>query len=345
MARILHLISQLEEGGAQRQLSYVISKSRNQDMEIASLIASPPERLLPAFRNPKTPIHFLSRSADFYAPEIIPALKTLLASRNYSMVHCWLFQSIVQGVVISKLLNVPVIASPRSMRTILNLNRNKSWEQRLIRKAHQLADLVLFPSHTVAIDFVDAGWVEPRRARVVQNGVDFDHFEPVEGGDAILNIGRLSNEKAYEDLKPIFQKLREACPDLRFLVAGGGHAPNWDGVEFRGFVDDVRKVLRHAAIYITTSNVEGLSNALLEAQAMGIPAVVRNAGFNSELIEDGVNGYLANTVEDFVRSCVKLWKNPQLRIQMGREARNKIADRFNITGQIAKIDAIYDELL
>jgi glycosyltransferase involved in cell wall biosynthesis len=345
MARILHLISQLEEGGAQKQLSYMIEKSRSHEMEIAALIASPSENMLPAFRDSRVPIHFLSNSADFYAPEIVPALKRLLDQGNYSLVHCWLFQSIVQGVILARLKGIPVIASPRSMRSILDLNFNKRWEQRLIRKAHQLADLVLFPSNTVAIDFIDAGWVRSSRARVVQNGVDVEHFGKTEGGDAILNIGRLSNEKAYEDLKPIFMRLRQEIPEARFVIAGGGNAPHWDGVEFSGFLADVREVLRQSAIYISTSRVEGLSNALLEAQAMGIPAVVRNAGFNSELIEQGVNGYLASSIDEFVHACLLIWKNPGLRTRMGENARQKISAGFNIANQVAKIESIYHELL
>ncbi|PWT88825.1 MAG: hypothetical protein C5B54_09945, partial [Acidobacteria bacterium] len=131
MARVLHLISQLEEGGAQRQLSYFLA-IKNHEMEIASLIASPPEKVFPFFRNSPVPIHFLSYSNDFYAPEILPNLRTLLKKNNYSLLHCWLFESIIQGVIAARLENIPAIAGIHGLRESLTLGNNKKWEIRMI---------------------------------------------------------------------------------------------------------------------------------------------------------------------------------------------------------------------
>lgn len=344
MGRILQLISQLEEGGAQRQLSYLVSRAKQHEVEIASLIASPPENLFPFFRNSQAPIHFLSHSNDFYAPEIIPALHKLVEERRYDLVQCWLHQSIIQGVLVSQLRGIPCIASPRSMVDRLRWGGHKKWEQWLISRVLRRADLTLFPSHSAAVDYTDTGWVETSRARVVQNGVDCDHFPYTEGGEALVTVGRISSEKAYGEIETIACDLRNDFPRLRCLAAGEGQRKS-EHVEFLGHVDDIREIFRQAGVFISTSQTEGMSNAVLEAQAMGIPAVVRRIGSNSEIIDDEVTGYLVSTTEEFIAAIRRLFGDPKLRRRMGVAARERMIAKFSIGPQVEEIERIQSELL
>ena len=346
MACVLHLISQLEEGGAQRQLSYIARFSLKYEVEVASLIASPPDKLFPYFRQPEVPVHFLSQSSDFYAPEILPALRSLLSKRNYDLVHCRLYSAIVQGVFASRLESIPCVASPGSMLEMLRVDGNKKWERVLIARALRNADSVFFPSHSSALAFFDAGWVERDRVRTIWNGVDIEHFRPQGRGDALVAIGRISSEKAYGDLDHIFQLLRGRFPQIRCIVAGGGARNHRSsGIEFAGYVDDVREILARARIFISTSKTEGMNNALLEAQAMGIPAVVRRIGSNSEVIENGVNGFLAGSPEEFADCCALLMQDQDLCGEMGSAARAKMGKEFSIQKQVQKIESMYDQLL
>ncbi len=346
MPAILHLISQLEEGGAQRQLSYVARFSQKYDVEIASLIASPPEKLFPYFRHPDVPVHFLSQSSDFYAPQILPALRNLLTTKKYAMIHCRLYSSIVQGAFAAKLEKIPCVASPGSMFEVLRLLGNKKWERFLIAQALRNADSVLFPSHSSALAFFDAGWVERDRVRTIWNGVDIEHFQPQGRGDALVAVGRVSSEKAYRDLDQIFQLLRGQFPQLRCIVVGGGASNQSSaGIEFAGSVDDVREILARARVFISTSKTEGMNNALLEAQAMGIPAVVRRIGSNSEVIEQGVNGFLAVNPQEFAEYCALLMHDQDVWTEMGAAARARIEKEFSIRKQMQKIESMYDQLL
>jgi glycosyltransferase involved in cell wall biosynthesis len=343
MGRILHLISQLEEGGAQRLLSNVIALSDRHQLEVASLISSPESRLFPFFRNCNIPLHFLSNSGDFYYPGILPTLRKLLRERRYNLVQCWLFESIVQGVLACRVENVPCIAFPHNMRLILKLNRHKLWERISIRKAISRADLTLFPSYTTAIDFLHAGWVDLQNIRVAQNGVDCAHFQPAGNGDALVAVGRLSSEKGFEFLANVVRRLRSHFPKVRCIVAGGGKGSLPHELDHAGYVEDIREVYRSAAVYISTSWVEGLSVALLEAQAMGVPAIVRRIGPNSEVIEHGVNGFLVQSEEDYVLACKELLEDEGLRHSMGAKAREMAVLRFSIEKQIRAMESIHDE--
>jgi glycosyltransferase involved in cell wall biosynthesis len=346
MGRILHLISQLEEGGAQRQLSYAVRFTEKHETEIASLIGSPDDKLFPFFRSAGVPIHYLSYSNDFYAPEVFQALDHLLSRGGYSLVHCWLFPSIVQGVVLSRLHGIPCIASPRNKRRVLTFGGNRHWERNLIRKALTKADLVVCPSFSSAADYLDSGWVDPDRLRVVQNGVDCDYFSPSNPGTALVSIGRFSPEKGYQDLDWVLTGLKRIFPELQCIAAGGGKKETTHPMlERTGFVDDIRSVLGKAAVYITTSLVEGMSNALLEAQAMGIPAVARRTGSNSEIIDHGMNGLLSANLNEFIQNCERLLSNPNLRHYMGQNARQKMQNEFSIKKQAERLASIYNELL
>lgn len=345
MGRILHLISQLEEGGAQRLLSNTITLSKRHEVEVASLISSPQAKLFPFFRDCSVPLHFLSNSGDFYHPGVFPALRKLLKERRFDLVQCWLFESIVQGVLACRMEKVPCIAFPHNMRLILKVNRHRLWERIFIREVVPRADLTLLPSYTTAMDFLRAGWVDLQDIRVAQNGVDCSHFQPDGKGEALVAVGRLSSEKGFEFMEKVLQRLRVFFPKLRCIVAGGGRGSLAPEFERAGYVEDIREIYRQAAIYISTSWVEGLSVALLEAQAMGIPAVVRRIGSNSEVIEHGVNGFLAQSEEDFVVACKELLEDPGLRDSMGARSREMTIERFSIEKQIREMESVHDEFL
>jgi glycosyltransferase involved in cell wall biosynthesis len=335
----------LEEGGAQRFLSDVITHSMRHEVEVASLISSPKEKLFPFYRNPTVPIHYLSDSGDFYYSGIFTALRRLLKRQKYDLVQCWMFESILQGILACRMENVPCIAFPQSMRIMLNLNRNKLWERILLKHVFPFADLTIFPSYSTSMDFVHARWTDVRKVRVSRYGVDCDHFQPDGNGNAIVAVGRLSSEKAFDVLERVIRPLKAIFPQVRCIVAGGGSDPLPPNLEHVGYVDDIRKVYRQAAVYMSTSLVEGLSLALLESQAMGIPAVTRKIGSNSEVIEDGINGFLVNSEEEYVEACTKLLEDATLRKDMGANARAIVLQHFSIKKQVEEMESVQDELL
>lgn len=346
MKRILHLIPQLEEGGAQRVLSNVLAYSHNFEMEVASLIASPPENMLSFFRTTKIPIHPLSYTIDFYAPKILPELAHLVRGGKYDLVHCWLFQSIIQGGIVCRSAGIPCIGGVHSMRDLMVITKQKRWERYVIDHSFDFMDLQVFTSCSMALDFLDSGCVKRDSVRMVYNGVDCDYFTPPQsGGSELVSVGRISPEKGLGELRKVVARLRDTFPGMRCRIAGSGEPQTFEEFEYDGHVDDIRKFLRRAAVYISTSHTEGLSMALLEAQACGVPAVARNIGANSEVIEQGVTGFLCDTLEEFAEAVKLLWTRSDLRNEMAKNARKRIQEKFSIQQQIEKLESIYNELL
>jgi glycosyltransferase involved in cell wall biosynthesis len=119
-------------------------------------------------------------------------------------------------------------------------------------------------------------------------------------------------------------------PECTFIMAGDGiemesivsTAP--ENLRILGFVD-VRGILSAADVFLSTSLNEGISYSILEAQSVGLPVVAVRAGALSELISDGVNGYLvASNPIEIVEKIRNIQTNPQLHRSMKVKAKEGV---------------------
>jgi glycosyltransferase involved in cell wall biosynthesis len=84
------------------------------------------------------------------------------------------------------------------------------------------------------------------------------------------------------------------------------------------------------------SNRGRCSLKVLDYMAAGIPVVISPVGENTHFITDGVEGYLPQTTEQWVRDLVGLIENTQQRKEMGEKARKKLKDKFSYQANIQK---------
>ena len=69
---------------------------------------------------------------------------------------------------------------------------------------------------------------------------------------------------------------------------------------------------------------------LLQYMAMGIPSVAQRIGMNTEVIEDGVDGFLASGEKEWTEKLSRLIEDESLRKKMGECARAKVMDRYSL---------------
>jgi glycosyltransferase involved in cell wall biosynthesis len=77
----------------------------------------------------------------------------------------------------------------------------------------------------------------------------------------------------------------------------------------------------------------------------GIPAIASPAGVNRELIQDGVNGYLAHGAREWLDRLVRLIDDPGLRLSIGRRARAAIEERYSGEVWAARVLQILNRVL
>jgi glycosyltransferase involved in cell wall biosynthesis len=68
----------------------------------------------------------------------------------------------------------------------------------------------------------------------------------------------------------------------------------------------------------------------LQYMALGIPALVSPIGVNVEIVENGLNGFICETTDEWKKYITDLILNPQLRAQMGKEARRKVETHYSV---------------
>jgi phosphatidyl-myo-inositol dimannoside synthase len=183
---------------------------------------------------------------------------------------------------------------------------------------------------------------------IIYNGVDTEMFYPGTHGHESINIlcvGRLIERKGQHYLLRAFASLSQGLPDyyLQLTLAGTGDAETGlktlagqlgiaDQVNFAGFIPHLTmpQIYQGADIFVLPSQAEGMSIALLEAMASGLPVIVTDTGGTQELISPGENGFVVGWagLEELEQALKQLIQNKALRKSMGAAGR-KVALRFS----------------
>ncbi len=141
---------------------------------------------------------------------------------------------------------------------------------------------------------------------------------------ALISMGDLINRKNYKIAIEVVAKLNN--PNVHYYICGEGPEEQnlkeltnnleiEKQVHFLGYRNDIKELLKAADTFLFTSKQEGLARSLMEAMASKIPCVVSKIRGNTELICDGVSGFLCTNVDEYVRSLKKLVQYPELREQ------------------------------
>ena len=183
---------------------------------------------------------------------------------------------------------------------------------------------------------------------VIPNGVELDRFFPPENAEKpptlrLLTVGRLSVTKRIEMLIDAIEILHRTACTVRLTIVGGGKTERQlrkivterelrDVIKITGRIDSKKmpEVYRQNDIFISASMQEGMSNAMLEATASGLPIVTTRCEGLAELI-DG-NGLIIekDSIEEIAKAVKRLAVDPEFYKQMSVAAR-KQAKKFNWT--------------
>lgn len=198
------------------------------------------------------------------------------------------------------------------------------------------------------VEELGAVGVLPERITALPNGVALDGVVPKEdhaitGPARLVFVGRLHEQKGLDTLLEAVDLInRDAPGSLRLQVIGEGPERGAvearvtrlhleDCVELRGQTEDVGASLQEADVFVLPSRAEGLSNALLEAMAHGLPVVVSDVPGNIDVVDDEVTGLLfaAGDPAALADRLARLVADQELRQRLGTAAR-------------AQVEAVYD---
>lgn len=240
------------------------------------------------------------------------------------------------------------------------------------RRLNRRFDAISAPSAAIVEALHRDEGVPVARQRVIPNGVDLQRFRPpteVERAAARASLGlapqtqvvvcvaSLSPVKRHADLISAFASVRPQCPDLQLLLVGAGEEEAAlraqvdrlglaQAVCFLGLRAEVTPVLWAADLCVLASESEGLPNAVLEAQACGLPVVATAVGGTPELIEEGVNGWLvAPRQPEALAHALRAGLSTEWRLAAGRHSRSRVEAHHAAPKVADRYDAFYQALL
>ena len=174
----------------------------------------------------------------------------------------------------------------------------------------------------------------------------------------IVAVGSLIPLKSYDVLIQAVAILAASATDCELLLAGrGAEQPRLAAlasqlgiahrVKFLGDVEDVAGLLRTADVFVHPAITEGLSNAILEALAEGIPVVACPVGATPEIIENGQNGLLVpvRQPQALARAIGSLLGDACLRQRLGQAGLELVRDRCREASIVNQYEAVFRRLL
>jgi len=239
--------------------------------------------------------------------------------------------------------------------------------QPLVRACFRRASSILVTSRRMLKSSPTlASWAH--KAEPVPYGVDVDRFDSARvsaadrarallrfGSPLIVAIGRLVYYKGFEHLIAASRML-----DASVVIVGSGPldahlrmlAQDLPRVHVVGAAseEELTTYLAAADCFVlpSTSRAEGFGIATLEAQAMGVPAVVTDVGTATvEAIEPGRSGLVVTpgSPEELATACRQIIENPDRRQTMGIAARQHVLDHHSATALAGRLRTVYARAL
>lgn len=350
--KILHMIGQMERGGAERQLLFLAQSLQERGWQQAVVTFKPgdvwDERLI------ATGIPLLGVPRHQNKLWRLWQLSVVLRRECPTVLHSW---SNHTNVYARWAWNNPKPRRIFSFRNNPTVDGNGMPMGRVSNAGvYTTADCVISNSHAALQYARDAG-VKMRRSEVVNNIV-IAHGRARPGENTavprIAAAGGLILLKAYDVLLQALGQLAAEGQPFELFLAGDGPerarlekiAANLgisERVKFLGGIEDVPALLSNAHLLVHPSRSEGLSNTILEGMAEGLPVVATNVGGTPELITDGKTGLLVPPdqpalLADRIR---QLLVNPSLRARLGKAGLEQVRDRCSLASITAHYEHIY----
>jgi glycosyltransferase involved in cell wall biosynthesis len=360
--RILHVIAGFDAAGAERVLVSLVAASLERDVAVA--VCAPRGQLDAELDRRARRFAFADRGRS---PRGLAeaAVAVARACRRFcpEVVHAHNVKAAAIAAAGSRLAR-PVRPPP----LLATLHGVAAYEYRaaagILRCA---AGVVVCVSEDVRRQVVTAGFPASRTA-LIGNGVApatplprdrrqaLDRELGLDGAPVVISVGRLAPVKAQDRFVAAAASVRRAVPQARFLLVGDGPlrgalerqataAGLSDAVTFTGARLDARDLVARSTVMLVTSRSEGLSVAVLEALAAGVPVVSTDVPGMRELLGGGA-GIVVNdaSADALAAAVVALLRAPRRRARMGDLGRRLVSERYAPARMVADYLELADRL-
>jgi glycosyltransferase involved in cell wall biosynthesis len=343
MHKVIHFVSSLKQGGAERQVATIINYSTGINNILCTIHELESNYLV------DTNNKVIKLKSKYNLARIIE-LHKIIKSEKPNFIYAW-------GVL-------PFIISSFSIIGTSTKVINGSIRHGIFKKTfsgYLRMSLLHISKYIIANSYAGLKANRLHRGYVLYNGVDpkFDRSRWKNRNQAnnftaeiiLISIANLVPYKDYLTVFKVLKLLKEEGYKFKYQIIGDGPLRSKfdlavndmelkENIEFLGKVDDPEKYLFQADIFIHSSKGEGCSNAILEAMYMGLPIIASNTGGTSEIVKNNAILFEYKDINSLYCGLKKLIQNPELRFLMGNQSYNIIQQRFTTEVMVANYENI-----
>lgn len=369
-ATIVHVITDLGAGGAERMLLRLVTRSTRFRHIVVSLTRG--GALAPALRNAGIAVYELGMRRGIFSTAAMFKLARIIRRERPALVQTWLYHADLIGLLAARLAAFRPLAWNLRCSN-MDLGRYR-WTTRLVVKV--LAGLSAQPAAVVVNSHAGQRWHEtlgyrPRRWIFVPNGIDTAEFHPDAeararwrrqlgiADDAIV-IGMVARRDPMKDHETALAAAAATAHRNRnvvFVFAGDGvtrddpaivHLADAVGAPVH-LLGECREIAALTAAFdiamLSSAFGEGFPNVVAEAMATGVPCVVTDVGDAASIVNDTGRVVPPCSPDALAQALVALAADASLRAQLGAATRRRVLENFDLAHAVARYEAAWASLI
>jgi glycosyltransferase involved in cell wall biosynthesis len=377
---ILHLVHGLSMGGAEVALFHYIKAFGNESYEhyVYCFGADGPVR--EKIESLGVPVCLGKKKGTIKKPisfilgliSLIRDIMCFIRSKRIQIIQSHSGHANQLGVAIGKLSGLPSFPTVHS--TMAFIDSRSHWDLRVfLRKAvngiiYRVAECVLAVSQEIKEIVQRKYRLKDSKVLVLKNGIVFegnllktaamqDELFHSDGKLKVIAVGRLVDLKGYDVLvKAIGEIVDQGFNHINVRIAGEGEERarleelirklKLQGfVELLGLRHDILQLMKFSDIFVMSSRFEGLSIAMIEAMACGLPIIASDAPGLREHVENEQNGLLFPSMDHkaLAERILKLANNKSLRTSLSLEAKNTFKTEYDMRQNILPLKKLFRE--
>ncbi|TRY30826.1 glycosyltransferase [Aliiglaciecola sp. M165] len=305
--------STLSKGGAERALSNLLCNMDRSQLDISVLLLNG----IVTYPVPEdvTIVDLRKRSAMYLPLCFMLLIKHLVRIKPDILISVWSFPSLLTGIA----LKLSRLKTNWVVRVANNpADQEDDWRKKVFYHLYQRAKRYIVLCDDLEENFLAYYPFSKGKTRMIRNGFDLEALETkadeaiedtwIKQKDYLVSVGSLTDQKRYDIL---LNAMAMVSPEKRLPLVVLGDGPLRQSLEkqtnelqltewviFKGFVTNPYPYVKHAKIFVLNSDYEGLCNAAIEAQCLGVPAVITDCPTgNREIVVNGVTGYLVDMAD------------------------------------------------
>jgi len=356
--RVLHVVNSLDPGGMENGVVNIIrALSEDFEFEVGCLH----RKGAFAQRLPKPEIVKVLGKQDGFSFRAIQELALEITRFSPDLIHSHNLGPLIYAALASVGgVRVPILHGEHSQLTPEECSPRRMLQRKVLYRFCRQIHTV---SHSQRSELRDKGF---SRVGVIVNGVDSKRFSPGKAEERKIQlgippqavvvgmVGRFGPFKGHTPLLEAFKSLSVEFSDLHLLIVGGGGPKEEEirqkakemeneRIHFTGFQSDPVSFYQAMDFLIVPSFNEGLSNAVLEAMACGVPVLANAASGQAEVISSGKDGMVIDlgSPEKISAAIRKVLNSKDDLSSWGEAAREKAVREFSLESMVQGYAKLY----